>query len=80
MRLYFDRHGTYRGFSTGPVFWIATAIAVVVLALAFGYQLFLLAPVIALWALVIWLAKPLFRRGSHAAKTGSGQESDAASH
>lgn len=73
MRFYYDNHGRYRGFSTGPIFWLATAVILVVFALAIGYQVFFLAPVIALWALVIWLAKPLFR------KRREHQESDAAS-
>ena len=78
MRLYFDRRGRYRGFSTGLGLWIAAGIAIVILALAFGYQLFLLAPFIALWALVIWLARPLFRRrkDSHAAAQEPGSRSN----
>lgn len=66
MRLYFDREGKYRGFSTGLGLWLAAAIVIGVFALAVGYQVFYLAPIIGLWALVIWLAKPLFRRrGEH---------------
>lgn len=62
MRFYFDRHGKFRGYSTGLGLWIAAAAVLGVFALAIGYQVFYLVPVIALWALVIWLARPLFRR------------------
>ena len=54
MWFHFDRHGQYRGFSTGPLFWIAAILIIGALALAVGYQLFVLAPALALPALAIW--------------------------
>lgn len=54
MRFYFDRHGQYRGYSTGLLFWIAAALIVGVLALSVGYQLFMLTPVLAIVGLAIW--------------------------
>ncbi len=54
MRLYFGRHGEYRGFSAGPAFWIAAAVVLGVLVLAVGYQLFMIAPVLAVAGLAVW--------------------------
>jgi len=62
MRFYFDRTGRYRGFSVGPLFWVAAAVIGAVLALALGYQLFMLAPIIALVALTTWLWRDEIRR------------------
>ena len=54
MWFHFDRHGKYRGYSTSPLFWIAAILIIGALALAVGYQLFVLAPALALPALAIW--------------------------
>lgn len=54
MRFYYDRRGQYRGYSTGPLFWIAAILIIGVLALAVGYQIFMLAPVLAVVGLAIW--------------------------
>lgn len=76
-RFYFDRRGQFRGFSTGLGLWIIAAIILGVFALAIGYQVLILAPVIGLWALVIWLAKPLFRRGGGGAAQAGAQRPEA---
>jgi hypothetical protein len=75
MRFYFSRHGRYLGYSTGLFFWLAAAVIAAVLVLAFGRVIFYLAPVIALWALVIWLARPYLRRlrARATGKPGTGQ-------
>jgi hypothetical protein len=72
MRLYFDRKGHYRGFSAGPLFWLAAFAVAAVVALAAGYRLFLLAPLIGLWALVYLAARSEIRRhhARRAAKPG----------
>lgn len=54
MRFYYDDHGKYRGFSTGPLFWIAVAVIALVVILAFGYQVLILAPFLAVIGLAIW--------------------------
>jgi len=62
MRFYFDRHGKYRGYGIGPLGIIAAALIIGGLALAFGYQLFVLAPVLCFFAFVIWFGRDTIRR------------------
>jgi 4-amino-4-deoxy-L-arabinose transferase-like glycosyltransferase len=54
MRLYFGRDGRFRGYSTGLGMWIAIGAVIAVFALALGYQVFMLAPVLAVVALAVW--------------------------
>lgn len=62
MFFHFDRDGQYRGYSVRPVAIICAAVIIGALALAFGYQLFLLAPIIGLWVLVVLAARSEIRR------------------
>jgi len=54
MHFYFGRDGRYRGYSTGLGFWIAAVAVLGILVLAIGYQVFILAPALAVPALAVW--------------------------
>jgi len=77
MRLYYDRRGKYRGYSIGLPGVIAAGLIVGALALAFGYQLFLLAPILVFFAFVIWFGRDTIRRmrGRHNVKPAAGRDS-----
>src|SRR5215831_12190913 len=75
MRFYYDRAGKYRGYSIGPAGMLAAALIIGGLALAFSYKLFLLAPVIGLWVLVILAARSEIRRFKARSRSPRGSSS-----
>lgn len=73
MWFHYDRNGHYRGYSTRLGFWIAAGAIIVILGLAVGYQLFMLAPVLGLVALAVlaWRSEIRRIRARRAEKTGT---------